>query len=41
MRILAVLEQCGWKKGQTAELLGITMRTLQRKLKRYGLAKRT
>jgi PAS domain S-box-containing protein len=36
-RILAALEQCGWKKGKSAEILGITIRTLQRKLKKYSL----
>lgn len=36
-RIRAVLDQCGWKKGKTADALGVTMRTLQRKLKRYGI----
>jgi transcriptional regulator with PAS, ATPase and Fis domain len=37
-RILAALEQCGGKKGKSAEALGVTMRTLQRKLKKYALA---
>jgi len=36
-RIRSVLDQCGWRKGKTAEALGVTMRTLQRKLKRYGI----
>jgi transcriptional regulator with PAS, ATPase and Fis domain len=36
-RILAALEQNYWKKGRTAESLHITMRTLQRKLKKYGI----
>lgn len=36
-RIKAMLEQYAWKKGKTAEALGVTMRTLQRKLKRYGI----
>ena len=36
-RILKALENCRWKKGETAAYLGITMRTLQRKLKKYGL----
>lgn len=36
-RILATLKQNGWKKGQTADSLGITMRTLQRKLKKYAI----
>lgn len=38
-RIRAVLDQCGWKKGKTAEALGLTMRTLQRKLKRYNIVR--
>ena len=36
-RILLALKQNGWKKGHTADMLGITMRTLQRKLKKYGI----
>lgn len=36
-RIHSVLEQCGWRKGQAAATLGVTMRTLQRKVKRYGI----
>jgi transcriptional regulator with PAS, ATPase and Fis domain len=36
-RILLALKQNGWKKGRTADMLGITMRTLQRKLKKYGI----
>lgn len=35
--INSALLQCRWKKGDTALLLGITMRTLQRKLKKYGI----
>lgn len=35
--IRASLDQCHWKKGDTASLLGITMRTLQRKLKKYNI----
>ena len=38
-RIRAVLDQCGWRKGKTADALGVTMRTLQRKLKRYAIVK--
>lgn len=38
-RIRTVLEQNGWKKGHAAEALGITIRTLQRKLKRYGISR--
>jgi PAS domain S-box-containing protein len=36
-RILLALKQNSWKKGHTAVMLGITMRTLQRKLKKYGI----
>jgi len=36
-RILMALKQNGWKKGHTADILGVTMRTLQRKLKKYGI----
>ncbi len=36
-RIRAALEQCAWKKGKAAEALGVTMRTLQRKIKRYQI----
>lgn len=36
-RILVALQHNGWKKGLTASTLGITMRTLQRKLKKYGI----
>jgi len=35
--INSALLQCRWKKGDTARLLGITMRTLQRKLKKYKI----
>lgn len=38
-RIRAALEQNAWKKAKTADFLGITTRTLQRKLKRYGIAR--
>ncbi len=38
-RILIALRQNGWKKGLTANTLGITLRTLQRKLKKYGIGK--
>ena len=38
-RIRAMLEQNGWKKGKTADALGITTRTLQRKLKRYNISR--
>ncbi len=36
-RILLALKQNGWKKGRTAAVLGITLRTLQRKLKKYAI----
>lgn len=36
-RIRSVLDQCDWRKGKAAEALGVTMRTLQRKLKRYSI----
>jgi len=36
-RILLALKQNGWRKGHTASTLGITMRTLQRKLKKYSI----
>lgn len=36
-RILLALKQNDWKKGRTADTLGITMRTLQRKLKKYAI----
>lgn len=35
--IIAALTRCRWKKGETASFLGITMRTLQRKLKKYEI----
>ncbi|KIX12968.1 sigma-54 interaction domain-containing protein [Dethiosulfatarculus sandiegensis] len=35
--IRSALEQCHWRKGDTASLLGITMRTLQRKIKKYKI----
>ena len=37
-RILTVLERNNWKKGRTAAALQVSMRTLQRKLKRYGIS---
>ncbi len=36
-RIIAALEANRWKKGDTAVALGVTTRTLQRKLKKYGI----
>lgn len=38
-RILAALDQHNWKRGAAATALGITMRTLQRKVKQYGIAR--
>lgn len=35
--IQSALTNCRWKKGETAAFLGITMRTLQRKLKKYHI----
>ncbi|WP_320174031.1 sigma 54-interacting transcriptional regulator [Maridesulfovibrio sp.] len=35
--LLKALERNHWKKGTTAEELGLNMRTMQRKLKKYGL----
>lgn len=35
--IQSALKQCRWKKGDTASLLGITIRTLQRKLKKHKI----
>ncbi|MCF8126689.1 MAG: sigma 54-interacting transcriptional regulator [Desulfotignum sp.] len=35
--ILNMLERCRWRKGESASLMGITPRTLQRKLKQYKL----
>ncbi|MBI9091828.1 MAG: sigma 54-interacting transcriptional regulator [Desulfobacterium sp.] len=36
-QIIKALAHCRWKKGETAGYLGITMRTLQRKLKKHDL----
>jgi DNA-binding NtrC family response regulator len=36
-QILAVLEQVRWHRGQAAELLGISPKTLYRKLRSYGI----
>ena len=35
--ITATLERCRWKKGETASLLGLSMRTFQRKIKKHGI----
>jgi DNA-binding NtrC family response regulator len=39
--ILSALERTGGNRTQAAEMLGIGLRTLQRKLKEYRLADRT
>lgn len=35
--ITRTLEQCRWHKGETARVLGLNLRTLQRKIKQYGI----
>lgn len=39
-QILAALEQSGWHRGKSAEILGISPSTLYRRLRDYGLEKR-
>jgi two-component system, NtrC family, response regulator PilR len=39
-QILAALEQTGWHRGKTAEMLGISASTLYRRLRDYDLEKR-
>jgi DNA-binding NtrC family response regulator len=39
-QILAALEQTGWHRGKTAEILGISASTLYRRLRDYDLEKR-
>jgi DNA-binding NtrC family response regulator len=39
-QILAALEQTGWHRGKTAEILGISPSTLYRRLRDYNLTKR-
>jgi len=39
-QILAALEQTGWHRGKTAEILGISSSTLYRRLRDYNLEKR-
>ena len=40
-QILAALEQTGWHRGKTAEILGISSSTLYRRLRDYNLERRT
>lgn len=40
-QILAALEQTGWHRGKTAEILGISPSTLYRRLRDYNLDRRT
>ncbi|HEX9544126.1 MAG TPA: helix-turn-helix domain-containing protein, partial [Pyrinomonadaceae bacterium] len=40
-QILAALEQTGWHRGKTAEILGISSSTLYRRLRDYNLEHRT
>jgi transcriptional regulator of acetoin/glycerol metabolism len=39
-QILAALEQTGWHRGKTAEILGISASTLYRRLRDYNLERR-
>jgi Nif-specific regulatory protein len=39
-QILAALEQTGWHRGKTAEILGISPSTLYRRLRDYDLERR-
>jgi DNA-binding NtrC family response regulator len=39
-QILAALEQTGWHRGKTAEILGISSSTLYRRLRDYNLERR-
>ena len=39
-QILAALEQTGWHRGKTAEMLGISPSTLYRRLRDYNLTRR-
>jgi len=39
-QILAALEQTGWHRGKTADMLGISPSTLYRRLRDYNLTKR-
>ncbi len=40
-QILAALEQTGWHRGKTAEILGISPSTLYRRLRDYNLERRS
>ena len=40
-QILAALEQTGWHRGKTAEILGISPSTLYRRLRDYNLDRRS
>lgn len=35
--VLAVFEQCDFNKAKTARMLGLSLSTLQRKLRRWGV----
>jgi DNA-binding NtrC family response regulator len=37
--IVRALESTGWKKGETAEILGISWPTLNKKIEDYGIKK--
>jgi DNA-binding NtrC family response regulator len=39
-QILSALEQTGWHRGKTAEILGISPSTLYRRLRDYNLERR-
>jgi DNA-binding NtrC family response regulator len=39
-QILVALEQTGWHRGKTAEMLGISASTLYRRLRDYNLDRR-
>jgi DNA-binding NtrC family response regulator len=40
-QILSALEQTGWHRGKTAEILGISPSTLYRRLRDYNLERRS
>lgn len=35
--IVSTLEQCRWRRGDAAKALGLNIRTMQRKMKKYGI----